>query len=361
MARKPWDQGYSFRSQDFHEQEAEPEGEPCARGYYCANPVLTRQGDGSYAREPRPGPRAFCDADRGLILAKLAELPEGHWRLAAEAEILRRSNSTLRVPFGPSLPLHEGMDALRWGMARTLTAWHARVAAAARLSPPGGVSGDGHDALVRAVAVLTAETRVDTLLGLEPGWMTWHIPVTLRQEPEMPRDPIARPPWRLSALDWRTDGTVALGRRFAVLPPDVAEEYGDCEIVAVYPGSVKVIGERGGVQAGHDVFGLHRRSELLLGEVAARAETLDGVPCRDCEDFALERAEPPSDPARPAMYSVCASCRHMMDLDTYRSWAAWYSRWADGAELECRRCQRGDHEQCEYDRCRCGTCGRVAA
>ena len=54
------------------------------RGYYCASPVLARQDDGSYARDPgraagllrlRPGP----------VLAKLAELPEGHLRLAAEA------------------------------------------------------------------------------------------------------------------------------------------------------------------------------------------------------------------------------------------------------------------------------------
>jgi hypothetical protein len=335
----------------------------CARGPWCASAELVQQPDGSFARQGKTGPRAYCDRDRGVILSKLGDLPGGYDRLGEEMEELRAAGSALRMPFGPKLPLHEGMDALRSEMARTLVAWHARVAGLARLSMPDAEAlfSRPRTALARSVAVLCAETHIDTLLGLQPGWMTRYVPVALRGLPEVSRDPIARPRHRVAAADWRPDETVAAGRRFAPLPPEVAQDYADCEIVSVGPGSIKLLVLLDGADAGLDIFSLHRRCQRLLGEVAGQAEILEGVPCRECEDFALERAEPPSDPAREAMYSVCWSCRHHMDLDTYRAWAAWYSRWADGARLECRRCHLGMHETCEYGRCQCEACAKIPA
>lgn len=363
-----WSSAYSFRSADFRGDRPapEPEGRPCGRGDYCAAPVLVPAGDG-FTRAPRPGPRAFCEADRALILEKLDALPEGHRRLGDEMETLRRSGSMLRMPYGPSLPLHEGMDALRREMAVTLAGWHARVAAAARLSgPPSGatVLDDGHRAVTAAVRILCAETHVDTLLGLQAGWMRYCVHAWTRQEPEIPRDPIARPAHRKPALDWLPGRRgAAPGRQAAPLTDEIVDAYADCEIITTGPGYLIVMTRRDGSAAGLDVFSLHRRCELLLGEVRQNAETLDGVPCRreDCEEMALERAEPPSDPARPAMYSRCAVCGDTMSLDEYRAWAKWYAKWADGTELTCLRCLRNLHGECEYDRCACPACGKIAA
>jgi hypothetical protein len=347
------------------EISTEEEGErTCAQGAWCASPVLVRQEDGTFRREPRPGPRAFCDRDRGIIRDRLGDFPEGYDRLGEEMTELRRAGSTMRMPFGPSLPLHEGIEALMAEMARTLAGWHARVAAVARLTPPDPelVARDGRKVVARAAAVLCADTHIDTLLGLEEGWMTRSVPVPFRHEPEIARDPIARPAWRVPARDWLpVPGLVQPARSREPLPPDIADEYADCEIVRVGADFLKVMKQPGGKDAGLDILSLHRRCERLLGEVRQYAETLDGVPCRECEDMALERAEPPSDPSRPAMYSVCASCRDMMTLNEYRQWSAWYARWADGAGLECVRCQRGYHGDCIYGGCQCMACGHVAA
>jgi hypothetical protein len=345
------------------DDDADADLRDCARGMWCDDPVFTRQGDGTIARQPRPGPRAFCDVDRGVISMRLGQLPEGHRRLAAEAGELRRGNSTLRMPFGPSLPLHEGMEALCSEITRTLAGWQARVAGITPLTYPDArmvLAGDGR-AAARAADVLAG--RIDALLGLQYGWMVRHVPVHARRDMTAARDPITRPRTRALAPDWLPSGEVCRPRGASPVPEDVADLYADCEIVRVTGGSLAVLAWLSGTDAGLEILDLHRRCQKLLGEVRTRPETLDGVPCRqqDCGDMALERAEPPSDPSRPAMYSECATCHHMMTLEEYREWSAWYARWADGAGLECARCQRGYHAECEYGGCRCMACGHLAA
>ena len=352
---------YWSHSNPYAEDET---GQPCAQGAWCSWPILVQQDNGSFARAPRPGPRTFCDRDRGIIRERLEALPEGYERLGEEMQVLRSSGSNLRMPFGPSLPLHEGMEALMREMARTLAGWHARVAAVARLTPPDGAAilTHGLKVISRAVLVLCAETHIDTLLGLEAGWMTRSVSVPFRHEPEILRDPIARPPWRVPALDWLpVPGLVQPRRGREPLPPDIAEELGDCEIVRVGADYIAVMKQPGGADAGWEILSLHRRCERLLGEVRQHPDTLDGVPCRECEDMALERAEPPSDPSQAAMYSFCVTCRATMTLEDYRQWSAWYAKWADGAGLECVRCQRGYHDQCIYGACECMACGHLAA
>lgn len=373
MARRGFDPGYNFRSKDFRERQIEPEGRPCAQGIWCAAPILVREDGGGFRREPRPGPRPFCDTDREIIRDKLDALPDAYRGLSHEIAEMRRAGSSGHMPFGPKLPLHEGMEALMREMTVTLATWHARVAATARLTPPDSdaVHSNGLKAVAAAARVLCAGTHIDTLLGLEHEWMIRSVSVPFRHEPEILRDPIARPAWRLPSPDWLPQpGQVHASTRRGPVPPDLAEELADCEIVRVGADYLKVMRQPTGVDAGLDILSLHRRSDRLLGEVRQHADTLDGVPCRnqDCGDMALERAEPPSDPSQPAMYSVCASCRHMMSLEEYREWSAWYARWADGAGLECVRCQRGDHDQCLYNAaisehggCQCMACGHIAA
>ena len=58
--------------------------------------------------------------------------------------------------------------------------------------------------------------------------------------------------------------------------------------------------------------------------------------------MALERAEPPSDPSLPAMYSQCASCHAQMSREDFTAWAAMYAAWADDCALVCRRCKGGN-------------------
>jgi hypothetical protein len=365
--RESWQPGYSFRSGDFREQparETDDDSRPCSRGQRCAAATTARQPDGSYVREPAGSPRTFCERDRGLILERLGELPKAWQDLDNGAAVLRRSGSALHMPYGPSVPLDVGMDALRREMAVILAGWHARVATIANLAGAGNAAADPGETVAAAARVLAP--RIDALLGLEPAWMFRNLPAGQRPHPEIPRDPLARPRWRRPAPDYLPSGDprdVLPARGLAAVPAAVADEYGDDEIVRAGPGYLTVLTLAGGAAAGLDVLSLHARCERLLGQVADRPDILDGVPCRrtGCEDFALERAEPPSDPDQPAMYSRCASCGDMMSLADYREWSAWYARWAEGAVADCVRCQNGDHKACLWGACQCRAGGHSAA
>lgn len=366
MARpvQPW--MVSFRERDSYRERSNGNGQhrnghdvlpsvtsdgqrPCGQGTWCLSPVLTRQDDGTYRRDPGLGYRAFCDRDRNLIAERLEDLPEGYKRLGDEAGELRASGSTLRMPFGPKIPLHEGMEALHREMARTLAGWHARVAGIAKLTPPPPLAVLGADGLRRAVRSATGilAAHIDVLLGLQPGWMTRYVPVP-------PSADVAAP----SVRDWLPSGDLQPPRpRNEPLPEDVTLAYGDAEIVRAGAGYIAVLIEVDGEAAGLEVLGLHRRALRLLGEVRQRPDSLDGVPCKRCDDMALERAEPPSDPALPEMYSRCASCHDEMSPKDYRAWSDWYAGWARGADLTCHRCENGAHDQCEYRGCACPDTG----
>ena len=367
MARRGYqDSGYR--------DEASTEGQrPCAQEDWCLSPTLRRLDDGSFLREPALGYQPFCHRDRMLILGKLGELPSGYLRLRAEAAILRRSGSTLRMPYGPVVPLDEGMDALRREMARDLGTWHARVAAVPglRLTRPQTpkVLGDGLIAVRDAARILSA--HIDPLLSLQPGWMTRTAGFPPgRREDEPPGPAVSRLMGREGrdrTADWLPDQTCATARpRPGVAPDELIEEFADADAVrsGVDYLTVMLRGERetDGIGAGLGILRLHRLCMRLTGEVREQAEILDGIPCRreDCEDMALERAEPPADPSRPAMHSVCASCRDTMALEEYREWAGWYARWADGLELACRRCELDRHGECIYARCACKAGGHAA-
>ena len=361
---KPWER--SVRASDI--PDADDSGQrPCARDLWCADPLLTRQSDGTWSRSPALGYRAFCDRDRGLIVGMLSDLPAGYLRLQAEAHEMRMAGDGRPMPSGPSLPLHEGMDALRGEMALKLGTWHARVAAIAQLTPPSAraVLAGGVTAVASAAATLGA--HIDAMLALAPSWMRWTFAIPVPRAGDAPardyRNPFRGSHWTAGGYDWLPSGSLADPRPGAEpIPAAAAEVLGACEIVRAGADFVTVLAMLDGADAGLDVFSLHRRSELLLGEVRRHADILEGVPCRrsGCEDMALERAEPPADPSQPAMYSVCAACRDMMSLEDYREWAAWYAKWADGMDLACRRCERGLHEECIYARCKCRSQGHHA-
>jgi hypothetical protein len=268
-------------------------------------------------------PRAYCDPCSGHIAECLDELPSAYGRLEAELGESSRRGQAVHVPFGPRLPLRENVDALMRRMAAILCAWEARVRATARLVPRDAAQPVDSPRSVSA-AVETLSLNLGVLLALQPGWMTTTLPLELGRH--------GRP---------------------AVISAKTEDTYGDAEIVRLGVDCITVMTRLDGEAAGADILRLHYRCLAILGEVSGHADTLDGVPCRRCEDMALERAEPPSDPKLAVMWSVCASCRDQMDREDFTAWAAMYSRWADDSGLVCKRCQGKRCDECVYPACAC--------
>lgn len=244
-----------------------------------------------------------------MVANCLQALPSAYCRLRAELGERSRTGNAVRVPSGPRLPLRADIDALMRLMADTLASWHERVAMVARLSPPDTMlSRLRHGRTVRN-ATMILHAHLDALLALPAEYM--------------PR----------------------------VMTPLAAGELTDGGVVR--HGDAHVLLPLSGADAGLEILSLHYRARKVLGETRAAAETFDGVPCRSCEDMALERADPPSNPHLAAMHSRCASCEDTMDRETFTEWSAWYAAWADRANLTCRRCAQGRHGECAYDRCGC--------
>lgn len=291
---------------------------PCARGGWCADPRIIRNPDGTVTRLPALVWRPYCDYDRSMILHCLEELPAAFGRLENEIGEHPPGGTTIRTPFGPVLPLRGDIDALIRDMATVLGSWHERTAMIAALDiPDTSVRELGHQ-VERATTVLGA--HLDVMLALPPGPMHRVMHPTHAGEEWHTADGIVRPD----------------GQAHMLLPLS-------------------------GADAGNEILRLHYRARRILGETRAAPESFDGIPCRNCEDMALERAEPPSDPAQPAMHSRCATCRHTMDRKTFTEWAKWYAAWADRAGLTCRRCQFTPPrcDECAYPRCMCRARGHA--
>jgi len=291
-----------YRTDPAVSSEEEEAGEPCQRGDWCASRTIVTAGDGSRSVRPGLTSRGFCDPCRQHIAACLAELPSAYGRLEGELAERSRGSGTVRSPLGPRTPLREDVDALMRLLAETLAGWHERVAVVARLAMPDTALSRQRD-ITRAVGHSAAvlEAHLTVLIALPPGPM------------------------------WRPRGD-------AMVLEDLA-----------------------GTDAGHEILRLHYRCRAVLGETRAQPEILDGVPCKMCEAMALERAEPPSDPKREAMWSVCAACRHTMSLKDFRAWADWYARWAERAAPVCRRCQSGRCDECAWQACPCRAAGHQVA
>jgi hypothetical protein len=286
----------------------------CAMGTWCH--AATRDAEGTWHAALTWQP--FCSSCRSRIAACLEELPGGCVRMLVQIGLRPRAGKAVRVPPGPREPIRLEVDALIRETAWVLGSWPERVAAVARLSPPDTQASVAHPVEAARDAAQALHAHLDALLALPPEAMA-----RVMYSPQ-------------AAEEW-----------IAVTDPDEA-------------GSVRLSGEAfmmprlSGVNAGKEILDLHYRARKVTGEVKARPEPLDGVPCRECEDMALERAEPPSDPERPAMHSKCASCRHEMTREEYDAWVAMYRSWAEGTPgLACRRCQNGDHGQCAWGRCAC--------
>jgi hypothetical protein len=147
------------------------------------------------------------------------------------------------------------------------------------------------------------------------------------------------------------------------IPEELASVIGDGGIVSIAAsqicrtgdGWVNVLQHIGGAAAGNEILDMHYRARRHLGETRGIPESFDGVPCRACDRTALERAEPPSDPDRPANHSVCAECGDELDRETFTQWADMCASWASSAIRVCKRCKLAEprHEECCWSACSC--------
>ena len=294
----------SFESSDRlrdQERAAEQGGDPCSRDAYCSGRrIVVENGERKVIPARTYGP--FCPSCQGLIATCLSELPPAHARLEAEIPEPHRRGVNGHSPFGPRLPFDASYDALQRAITEVLASWCERVRDVARLAVL-DTQLSRRRSQARAVTeyAVVLGAHLTALLALQPGPMFRSVPVRSHVDPDMV--------------------TMLM---------------------------------LGGQDAGEEILALHRRALLILGEIVRKRETLDGVPCKRCESMSLERAEPPSDPAREAFWSECAECHHLMTRKQYEDWAKWYGTWADRAGLECRRCQTGRHGECEYGNCACG-------
>jgi hypothetical protein len=226
------------------------------------------------------------------------------------------------------------VDALMRPMAAVIGGWAARVRSVPGLDlADPGVPHDSAEGVKKACEALAL--HVTPLLALQEGWTT-------------------------RAYTWRPGDP---------MPPDVEDEIGEEEIVAIGDGWVRVTVRRSGAHAGNEILRLHWQARGLLGETKGRPESFDGIPCRSCEAMTLERAEPPSDPSLPANHSRCPECGDEMARDAFAEWADTYVQWAKGAGIkECRRCALAAraasaeerarlHAECCWAGCSCGTGG----
>lgn len=331
MARK-YDRGYSFRSSDFngtarhgHSRTAAvavPSGptegqRECVRGDWCS--ARTRDSDGEW--HPALTYQAFCPADRGKIITGLEDLPDAYRRLGERIGDPERSGRAVRVTPGSRVLVSPQVDALMRTMAAVLGGWAARVRAVPQLSlAPHGHSHGSLEAVTADCDVLAKHP--DPLLALQPGpvMRTWTWP---------PGSP---------------------------MPPELDTEIGHLDAVRGGDGWVTAFTSLDGTTAGTEILDLYRRAVKLLGEAPGRPETFDGIPCRACEEMALERAEPPSDPSLPVMHSRCATCRDEMDREDFAKHADRYASWARSAGIQvCRRCSLAEprHEECCWAHCSC--------
>ena len=323
MPRK-FDPGYSFQSSESLSQRdrerRSDEGEDCSQGSWCH--AATRDDEGSW--HPARTFQSFCPACRSAIAGRLAELPEACVRMLVQIGERPKTGKAVRVPPGPREPIRLEVDALVREMAFVLGSWHERVADVDNLTAPDMKAAVRHPARAIAEAVKILSPRIDALLALQPEPMVrhFHQPGAAERAAEG-TDPSR--PW-------------AAGSDGRVLPS----------------GEAYLLPELGGKHAGKEILDLHHRARRITGTVRARPESFDGIPCRSCEAMSLERAEPPSDPSRPADHSRCAECHDTMSRETYDEWVSYYRGWAEQATgLSCRRCQKGAHDQCVWAACDC--------
>lgn len=388
----------------------------CPRGPLCAS--STRDAEGVW--HPLLVNSAFCPADESAIANALPDLPRSWFLLAARIGDPVRSGRGPRRPPGSRVLLNAEADALLRTSSAILMGWAARVrnVPGLQLSPNRHLPGKPEG--VRDNCAVLAK-HVTQMLALPPGPVvrTWTWPpggsgsrpqssspcrrcgLPVSPSPSGKRwwpavcahtavieigDPDEDGPRRLACAACSTrlpagwppnhcehEAPREGSARQAPAPAgatrakvrtqaDVEDEIGDLEVIHAGDGWATVMTDLSGIDAGLEILDLAAKFRRMLGETPARPETLDGVPCRECEEIALVEAEPPHDPAIEKDKSKCTSCGARMTQGEYVEWTRMYDAWVKNAgPLICKFCREGDHGTCWWASCDCRRAGHARA
>lgn len=281
MARRSW-----------QEQEAETDhGDPCNRGDWCSGRTVTVE-NGIRTVTPASTSRAYCDGCSTHIGKCLDELPALYGRLAREIGEARQAEILIKIPFGPSLPFSEAIDAHMRAMTETMFSWEERTRLVAHLSD------------------LRAEVT------------------------ERPQDRLADLERSVDIISPRLSVFLGLGRgeMIRVIPRKAIESYtADEDAIILHvnrdAGTMTLLARLGGVQAGEEVMHLHYIARRLLLETSPPLPLLPDFRCRSCERKALRQAPPPWHEDSAWMFSRCDACGDEMDRSEYdlnaKRWIAW--------------------------------------
>jgi hypothetical protein len=211
-------------------------------------------------------------------------LPQLYRRLAAEIGEARQAEVMVKMPFGPSVPLSEAIDAHMRSMTETMCGWEERVREMDHLSGLGEKNRhpqDDVEDLDRSVGIIIE--RVSILLALAKQEM-------------------------LRFLAW-----------WAV--PD------DAHILTGDGFMVKAIVRFDGEDAGREIMHLHYFARRLLLETNPPMPLLPDFRCRACELKALRRAAPPWHQDSVWYWSRCDNCGDECSREEYdvnaKRWVAY--------------------------------------
>ena len=268
------------------QQEQEPAQDHCGRGPWCSGRTVTIE-NGQRIVLAAVTPRAYCDSCQDHIGVCLDGNPDDgcrngmlalYHRLHRELGEARQAEIMVKVPFGPSLPLSEAIDAQMRAMTETLCSWEERLRDVARLSDLGAAGNRPQDSaadLDRSLRIISP--RLNVLLSLTAQ--------------EMPRS--------LPALA-------------------VREEDEDCEIIASNGHTVTIAPRLGGEQAGQEILHLHYMARRLLLETSPPMPLLPDFRCRVCEKKLLRKAAPPWHEDGEWYWSRCDGCGDEMTAEDYK-------------------------------------------
>jgi hypothetical protein len=272
-----------------------PDDDCCSRGDWCSGRVITIE-NGARTVTPAATPRAYCHACEGYIgLCLDGDPADGHYngmpalyrRLHRELGEARQSEVMVKVPFGPSVPLSEAIDAQMRLMGEILCSWEERVRDIDSLSDLGEAGDRPQDDaadIERSVTILAP--RISILVSLAPQEMMRSLP-----------------PWL------------------------VTDEDADCEIMSCNGHTVTIMPRLDGRRAGQEIMHLHYMARRLLLETNPPMPLLPDFRCRVCERKLLRKAPPPWHEQGVWFWSRCDGCGDEMSREEYdvnaRRWLAF--------------------------------------
>lgn len=287
MSRKGWQ--VSFQADHERAEAAGGDDRPCARGQWCAGATRARLDDGTTERVPVTGPRAFCDTDELIIGKALRDFPATWRRLWPHLLTHLTAEVSVRVPFGPSVPIRTDADAILRALVDCALTWHERVAAVdPTLSAPGGAEG------TKGWRELALGRHAPLLLQDSARRLGERVTVLLALEPEVMMRPLIV-------------GALGCGTPVAA--------YGDCLML-----------EAGGESAGGEILRLDFLARAAMGETNPDLDSILGVQCEQCGRKALRRALPPMHEGETAYLASCDDCHALYTDQEFDLWTARLTR-----------------------------------